>query len=135
MGLDGDIKIADFGWSVHAPQDRRKTLCGTLDYLAPEMVRRQPHDAAVDNWSLGILTYELLVGSPPFEHKSHEGTYARIKTGTPKFPTHVSESARDFICKLLEKEPSQRLSLSAVFSHPWILQHCGESMQAASVSR
>ena len=63
----GDIKIADFGWSVHAPTSRRTTLCGTLDYLPPEMVEAREHDNTADVWSLGVLTYEFLVGSPPFE--------------------------------------------------------------------
>ena len=63
----GEIKIADFGWSVHAPSSRRKTLCGTLDYLPPEMVENRSHDEKVDHWTIGILMYEFLVGSPPFE--------------------------------------------------------------------
>ena len=54
LGLNGVLKIADFGWSVHAPTQRRKTLCGTLDYLPPEMVEGREHDQFVDNWSLGV---------------------------------------------------------------------------------
>jgi aurora kinase len=69
LGLHGEVKIADFGWSVHAPNSRRRTLCGTIDYLPPEMVEGQDHDHAVDLWSLGVLTYEFLVGRPPFEAK------------------------------------------------------------------
>ena len=64
-------KIADFGWSVHSAS-RRKTLCGTLDYLPPEMVANEPHDHNVDVWSLGVLCYEFLVGTPPFETEGHE---------------------------------------------------------------
>ncbi|KAK3726845.1 hypothetical protein QZH41_016724 [Actinostola sp. cb2023] len=67
----GDIKIADFGWSVHAPSSKRSTLCGTLDYLPPEMVEGKMHDEKVDLWSLGILCYEFLVGKPPFEADGH----------------------------------------------------------------
>ena len=55
LGMKGELKIADFGWSVHAPNSRRKTLCGTLDYLPPEMVQGLDHDSAVDVWSLGVL--------------------------------------------------------------------------------
>ena len=75
----GTIKIADFGWSIHAPENRRETLCGTLDYLPPEMVEDQPHDNRVDIWSLGILCYEFLTGGPPFEAEGHAETYDRIK--------------------------------------------------------
>lgn len=78
LGKDGDIKIADFGWSVHAPSSRRTTMCGTLDYLAPEMVESRPHDERVDLWTLGILCYEFLVGKPPFEEDKTELTYKRI---------------------------------------------------------
>ena len=66
MGLKGELKIADFGWSVHAPSSKRQTLCGTLDYLPPEMITGSHHDASVDLWALGILCYEFLVGKPPF---------------------------------------------------------------------
>ncbi|KAG6500825.1 serine/threonine-protein kinase Aurora-2-like isoform X1 [Zingiber officinale] len=68
VGLQGELKIADFGWSVHT-FNRRQTMCGTLDYLPPEMVESVQHDASVDIWSLGVLCYEFLYGVPPFEAK------------------------------------------------------------------
>lgn len=64
VSCDG-IKLADFGWSVQA-EGRRETLCGTLDYLAPEIVNGGTHDHKIDIWQIGILTYELAVGCPPF---------------------------------------------------------------------
>ena len=67
LGIDGELKIGDFGWSVHAPGNRRTTLCGTLDYLPPEMIEGKEHNEKVDLWALGVLTYEFLVGVPPFE--------------------------------------------------------------------
>jgi aurora kinase len=67
LGMNGELKIGDFGWSVHAPGNRRQTLCGTLDYLPPEMVEGREHNERVDYWALGVLTYEFLVGNPPFE--------------------------------------------------------------------
>lgn len=60
---------------------RRKTLCGTLDYLPPEMVEGKEHSTAVDNWSLGVLTYEFLFGGPPFEAPGHQDTYRRWGRG------------------------------------------------------
>lgn len=56
LGKDGQIKVADFGWSVQ--ESRRNTICGTIDYLSPEMVQGKPYMKAVDLWSLGVLTYE-----------------------------------------------------------------------------
>ena len=97
----GTIKLADFGWSCHAPSNRRKTMCGTLDYLPPEMCRANgipsSYDKTIDIWSLGVLTYEFCVGRPPFECDTERSTKARIVKRDIKFPNHVSEEAKDFI--------------------------------------
>lgn len=74
--MQGRLKIADFGWSVQS-SNKRKTMCGTLDYLAPEMVENKDHDYAVDNWTLGILCYEFLYGNPPFEADNQHDTFKR----------------------------------------------------------
>ena len=123
LGLNGELKIADFGWSVHAPHDRRSTLCGTLDYLPPEMVEGVPHDRTVDLWSLGVLAYEFLVGSPPFEAEDHKQTYKRISKVDLHFPSYVSTEARDFISKLLVKDTVSRMTLLESFNHTWITQN------------
>lgn len=122
LGLKGELKIADFGWSVHAPSSRRTTLCGTLDYLPPEMVQGKTHNEKVDLWSLGVLCYEFLVGKPPFETSSYDETYRRISRALYQFPAHVSEGARDLIGKLLVINPENRLSLDGVLAHPWIIK-------------
>ncbi|KAJ2778591.1 spindle assembly checkpoint kinase [Coemansia javaensis] len=124
LNSDGDLKIADFGWSVHAPNSRRRTLCGTLDYLPPEMVEGRDHNASVDLWSLGVLMYEFLVGVPPFEDlQSHKATYRRIAKVDLHVPAYVSPEATDLITRLLQYEDSKRLPLDAVLRHPWILKH------------
>jgi len=123
LDMKGELKIADFGWSVHAPSSRRATMCGTLDYLPPEMIEGNTHDDKVDLWSLGVLTYEFLVGKPPFEAENNNETYRRITRVDLKFPAHVSEGARDIITQLLRKEPNQRISLDKCLEHPWILEH------------
>ncbi|KAL4441525.1 hypothetical protein ABPG77_002029 [Micractinium sp. CCAP 211/92] len=122
LGLNGELKIADFGWSVHAPNSRRKTLCGTLDYLPPEMVEGSYHDSAVDVWSLGVLCYEFLYGQPPFEAAGHSDTYKRILRVDLRFPAEPARSsgARDLIKRLLVKKPADRLPLEQVLQHPWI---------------
>jgi len=86
VGLSGQVKIADFGWSVHAPSGRRRTLCGTLDYLPPEMVEGREHGPGVDVWGLGVLAYEFLFGGPPFEAAGHQETYRRIVRVDLRFP-------------------------------------------------
>lgn len=122
LGVAGELKVADFGWSVHAPNSRRRTLCGTLDYLPPEMVEGAEHGPAVDLWSLGVLAYEFLYGSPPFEAAGHSDTYRRILAVDLTFPEtpHVSPQAKDLIRKLLVKDPAKRLPLDQVLHHPWI---------------
>jgi len=122
VGAKGEIKIADFGWSVHAPTSRRNTLCGTLDYLPPEMVEGREHDEMVDVWSLGVLLYEFLVGSPPFEAEGHTATYRRISRVDLRFPSEVPIDAQDLISRLLKKDPRHRMSLDSVQTHPWVLR-------------
>lgn len=100
LGANGDIKIADFGWSVHAPSSRRDTMCGTLDYLAPEMIQHRPYDHTVDLWCLGILAYEFLVGHPPFETQNATETYKRIVTLNYTIPNHLSSAAKNFISRV-----------------------------------
>jgi Protein kinase domain len=131
LGYKGEVKIADFGWSVHAPSSRRNTLCGTLDYLPPEMIENKEHDHSVDIWALGVLTYEFLCGSPPFEAEGHSETYRRIVKVDLRFPPFVTTEARDFISRLLRKDPRQRMPLEKVKTHPWIVRQLAEAAAAA----
>lgn len=123
LGFNGELKIADFGWSVHSPSSKRKTMCGTLDYLPPEMIVGGEHDEKVDLWSLGVLCYEFLVGRPPFESKTSNETYRLIVNCKYTFPPHISPNARDLIGKLLKRIPSERLSLVGIINHIWIQEH------------
>jgi len=123
LGVYGELKIADFGWSVHAPSSRRTTICGTLDYLPPEMIEDKPHDEKVDLWSLGVLCYELLVGKPPFETPTHDATYQKILKCEYRFPPNLLPEACDLISKLLRKLPHERLSLEQVMVHYWIQKY------------
>lgn len=128
VGAHGEMKIADFGWSVHAPTSRRNTLCGTLDYLPPEMVEGRDHDKYVDVWSLGVLLFEFLYGTPPFEAEGHSATYRRISRVDLRFPARpeVSEDAKDLITRFLVKEPHARIPLKDVPKHPWVVRMLAE---------
>lgn len=103
VGIHGEIKISDFGWSVHAPNNRRQTMCGTLDYLPPEMIKPGGkdnfYDEKIDLWSLGVLMYEFLVGEAPFED-TPVMTQRRIARGEMTVPSFVSPEARDLIKKV-----------------------------------
>ncbi|XP_015591306.1 aurora kinase C [Cephus cinctus] len=122
LGMHGELKMADFGWSVHAPSSRRETLCGTLDYLPPEMVLGKTHNHTVDLWGVGVLCYECLVGNPPFLAQTYDETYMKIRKAQYKFPSFVSEGARDLISKLLVVDPEGRLSLDGILNHAWIME-------------
>lgn len=90
-------------------------MCGTMDYLPPEMVKNAPHDRRVsfkkiilvnfqvDYWTVGVLCYEFLVGRPPFEANDQSETYRRIKDVDYSFPPHISGKARDLIRKVFFK--------------------------------
>ncbi|OAD02167.1 hypothetical protein MUCCIDRAFT_74093 [Mucor lusitanicus CBS 277.49] len=136
LGRNGEIKIGDFGWSVRTERLKRGTLCGTLDYLPPEMVEGRVHDKNVDIWSLGILLYELIVGSPPFEEKQAEDddvasaiTYERIRNVELHFPKHVSKDAADLISKLLKYNSGDRLPLRNIMHHPFIVKNLQEFLR------
>ncbi|OTB08647.1 hypothetical protein M426DRAFT_316655 [Hypoxylon sp. CI-4A] len=135
MGIHGEIKISDFGWSVHAPNSRRQTMCGTLDYLPPEMLKPGSSDnyynEKVDLWSLGVLTYEFLVGEAPFED-TPVMTQRRIAKADMTIPSFVSPEAKDLIKRLLVLDPEKRIPLEQVQTHPWILKHCIKGERAAN---
>jgi len=95
-----------------------------LDYLPPEMIEGKEHSEKVDYWALGVLTYEFLCGKPPFEDLSGQhATYRRICKVDLHIPDCVSPEAADLIRSLLRKNPNNRLPLTQVRTHPWILQY------------
>ncbi|CAI2360640.1 unnamed protein product [Moneuplotes crassus] len=125
--VDGeDIKLADFGWSIHTPKNRRNTFCGTLDYLPPEMVKAKDYDSRIDLWSIGVLTYELCSGSAPFHCKSDSKVYTKIKKAEYQLYSYFSQDLRNFIKRFLKADPDQRMSLEEALEHPWIVKNTGE---------
>ena len=77
------------------------TLCGTLDYLPPEMVEGRAYDATADIWCIGVLLYEFLVGSPPFEAEGQKATYRRISSVDLRFPNSISPGSKDLISRFV----------------------------------
>ncbi|XGW13620.1 hypothetical protein V3C99_000164 [Haemonchus contortus] len=117
----GNLKIADFGWAVVSAHSRRETICGTLDYLPPEMISGHTHDSTVDNWAVGVLLFEMLVGRPPFEYPDQAATLQAIMKCRFAIPSFVSAGPTDLIRRLVVKEPCMRLSIGEILTHPWIV--------------
>ena len=105
LGLDGHIKLTDFGLSkiVSERNFKTRTICGTPEYQAPEIIMDCEYDKAVDFWSIGCLMYELISGVPPFYETSREGLRNKILSETIIFSSIFSEPARSLIDKLLVK--------------------------------
>jgi len=118
----GYIKITDFGFAKK--RNRTCTLCGTPEYLAPEVIRSMNQSFTVDWWGLGILIYEMIVSHPPFEDDEHMKMYEMILRTNVTYPTTVTTPCRDLIDKLLRKSAYQRLGTglggaAAVKRHDW----------------
>ncbi|XP_059047938.1 ribosomal protein S6 kinase alpha-5-like [Achroia grisella] len=117
LDAEGHIVLTDFGLSKEfcGGESRAYSFCGTIEYMAPEVVRsgNQGHDIAVDWWSVGVLTYELLTGASPFTVEGEKNTQQeitkRIVRCSYPVPTDVSPEVQDFIRKLLVKDPRRRL--------------------------
>lgn len=103
-----DAQVTDFGFAKKI-EDRTFTLCGTPEYLAPEIIQSKGHNASVDWWALGILLYEMLAGYPPFYDENPFGIYQKILQGKIEYPRHFDSKAKDLIKKLLVADRSKRL--------------------------
>ena len=105
---DGYLKIVDFGFAKRVT-DRTWTVCGTPEYMAPEIILNKGHDKAVDWWTLGILIYEMLVGFPPFEGADPMALYKTIVANDVRFPTKVAPQPQELVKRLLSSDPAARL--------------------------
>jgi len=124
IDAEGHLKLVDFGFAKKVENRETYTLCGTPEYLAPEVIRNTGHGIAVDWWAFGILIYEFLVGQPPFWDQNPMKIYEQIVEGKIRYPSAMSEDARDIIAGLCNTDVSKRLGnmkggAQAVKSHPW----------------
>lgn len=129
----GYLKMVDFGFAKHVPyyrsgmlMERSFTLCGTPEYLAPELVLNKGHGKAVDHWALGCLLYELIAGRTPFQHNDQNKIFEKIIQGRAqiKFHPKFDPDAKDLVLKLLEPNPALRIGSLAggmqdVLNHPF----------------
>eukprot|EP01125_Pyxidicula_operculata_P021740 TRINITY_DN85_c0_g1_i2.p1 TRINITY_DN85_c0_g1~~TRINITY_DN85_c0_g1_i2.p1 ORF type:complete len:661 (-),score=136.50 TRINITY_DN85_c0_g1_i2:390-2324(-) len=121
------IKIADFGESKSFKNGKLTTYCGTPDYMAPEIIKGEPYGPEVDVWAIGVITYVMLAGFPPFDGEDDVGVFESILAIRFDFPSpewdNVSELARDFIRSIFIDDPKKRLTASEALAHPWIVNN------------
>uniref|UniRef100_A0A8C5RPC1 Calcium/calmodulin dependent protein kinase IG n=1 Tax=Laticauda laticaudata TaxID=8630 RepID=A0A8C5RPC1_LATLA len=121
---DSKIMITDFGLSKMEQNGIMSTACGTPGYVAPEVLQQKPYSKAVDCWSIGVITYILLCGYPPFYEETESKLFEKIREGYFEFDSpfwdDISESAKDFISHLLKKDPNKRFTCDKALRHPWI---------------
>uniref|UniRef100_A0A671WB55 non-specific serine/threonine protein kinase n=1 Tax=Sparus aurata TaxID=8175 RepID=A0A671WB55_SPAAU len=129
MDEDSKIMISDFGLSkIEGAGSVMSTACGTPGYVAPEVLAQKPYSKAVDCWSIGVISYILLCGYPPFYDENDAKLFEQILKAEYEFDSpywdDISDSAKDFICHLMEKEPLKRYTCEQALQHPWI---CGDT--------
>ncbi len=118
--------LTDFGLSKEGVTDgsTAKSFCGSVAYLAPEILLRSGHGKSLDWYLLGLMIYEMLVGIPPYYSPNRAQMYKNIHTATLKFPGSMSAEAKDLISRLIDRVPSKRLGAGPadgeeIKAHPW----------------
>ncbi|GCE97045.1 camp-dependent protein kinase catalytic subunit [Zygosaccharomyces mellis] len=137
LDRNGHIKITDFGFAKYVP-DVTYTLCGTPDYIAPEVISTKPYNKSVDWWSFGIYIYEMLAGYTPFYDANAMKTYENILNAEVKFPPFFHPDAQDLLSKLIMRDLSKRLGnlqngTEDVKNHPWFSEVVWEKLLCRNI--
>lgn len=126
------IMVSDFGLSKTLEHGVMSTACGTPGYVAPEVLAQRPYSKAVDCWSIGVITYILLCGYPPFFEENETRLYSKIMRAEYAFHSpfwdDISESAKDFIRNMMEKNPTKRFLTEQALRHPWIAENTAKDL-------
>ncbi|XP_059619622.1 serine/threonine-protein kinase polo [Phlebotomus argentipes] len=119
------VKIGDFGLAtkIEFEGQRKETICGTPNYIAPEILNRKGHSYEADIWSVGCVMYTLLVGRPPFETKSLKDTYSKIRKCEYKIPNVLRTTSADMIVAMLQSQPSKRPSVNKLFRFEFLMSN------------
>ena len=137
IDAEGYLKVVDFGFAKRV-EERTWTVCGTPEYMAPEIILNKGHDKAVDWWTLGILIFEMFVGYPPFEGSDAMDLYKKIVQNDVKYPKKVGPQALDLIRKLLHPSQTERLGsmkngADDVKKHPFFRKLAWQSLLAKKI--
>ena len=131
------LKISDFGLATRMTdvKEQHFTMCGTPNFISPEIASRSAHSFETDVWSLGSMLYTFLVGRPPFDTENIKSTLTRVVNAQFEIPHHLSANAQDLIQSLLKKAPAQRLKLYEILDHPFMKQSQLMSFSSMPVSK
>ncbi len=131
LGENDLLKLCDFGWAKELTINKRSTFCGTMEYMAPEIMGNEKYDFSVDVWSLGILLYELIMGHSPFRSKKDRNIVIKIKLHDLVFDKNknLSQECIDLIKGLLDSNPLTRLRLKDIFEHPFVIINSKKSQK------
>ena len=136
---DYKIKLSDFGWSTDISDERqRSTYCGTVEYIAPEILNNEQYGPSIDIWSLGILLFELLHSYSPFVVKDLDSNKIKkniIKKDYLRFRQGISKECKDLIYKLLEKDCTKRISIKDIYQHPFIQKFINQINKEISTNK
>lgn len=131
LDSSGYAKLSDFGWSIKLSgnDDRRRTFCGTPDYISPEMVDGKEYDSSIDIWCCGVMLYEMLHGVPPFtplgdhdpniKEKKIYDNIKKMRIADAQQVSQVTKEAQNLINALMHKNPKERIKIPQIKAHPW----------------
>lgn len=122
---DFKVKISDFGLATELkrPDEKHMTLCGTPNYISPEVASRASHGLPVDVWGLGCMMYTLLVGKPPFDTDGIKSTLTRVVMNEIKMPPNLTIEAKDLLGRLLCKNPLERIHVEDILTHSFMTKY------------
>lgn len=132
------VKIADFGLATQLDQhfeSKHKTLCGTPNYISPEVASRSTHGLSTDVWGLGCLLYTLLVGHPPFDANGVKSTLTQVMLANFTVPDFISGDASDLLQRLLCKDPMNRIQLNEVITHPFMIRRSQQTIDSGIMTQ
>ncbi|KAM6594197.1 hypothetical protein CsatA_001900 [Cannabis sativa] len=140
MDADGHILLTDFGLAKEIDESSRSnSMCGTTEYMAPEILQSKGHNKDADWWSVGILLYEMLTGKPPYTHENRKKLQEKIIKEKMKLPPYLTSEAHSLLKGLLQKEPSRRLGSGPsggdeIKAHKWFRTINWKKLEAREIT-
>ncbi|KAI5171622.1 polo-like kinase 1 [Nematocida sp. LUAm3] len=133
LDKDFNLKVGDFGLAaVIDREERKKTICGTPNYIAPEVLfnSENGHSFEVDIWSVGVIVYTLIIGKPPFQKSDVKEIYKSIKSNTYSYPEDaiITPNAQYLITKLLELDPQKRWTIEQIYNSDFVREITSEKL-------